>query len=316
MATLTETRQTGGFIVSEADGSRSRKAITVLSGQTLGAGEVCGAVKFALAAAPNPTVSGTGNGTMTLVRMNSQAQTGTYVVECTEAVTNGGVFSVTAPDGTALPDLTLTVGSGAATAYKSEHLDFTITDGSTDFAEGDTFSVVVTAGGTPVVKGTGNGTMSAISLGRDAQLGTYRVVCVTAATNGGTFRVETPDGAALQDFVLTAGSGTATAYTSRHVNMTITDGATDFAVGDYFHIVVANGSGKLVEFDPSTYDGRHIASHILYADVDASAADVAGVAVVRDAEVNWDELQWATGITTAEQALARTQLETAGIVGL
>ncbi|MBL4781790.1 MAG: head decoration protein [Porticoccaceae bacterium] len=44
MTELTEGRHAGEFIVSEANGSRSREAITVVSGQDLGAGDVVGKV--------------------------------------------------------------------------------------------------------------------------------------------------------------------------------------------------------------------------------------------------------------------------------
>ena len=40
MATKTEPLHTGGFIVSEANGNRSREVATVVSGQNLGVGEV------------------------------------------------------------------------------------------------------------------------------------------------------------------------------------------------------------------------------------------------------------------------------------
>jgi len=42
MATLTEGKHTGEFIVSQANGARSRAAITVKSGQTIDVGELVG----------------------------------------------------------------------------------------------------------------------------------------------------------------------------------------------------------------------------------------------------------------------------------
>lgn len=42
MATLIESRHAGGFIISEANGHRSRETITVASGQVLQAGHVVG----------------------------------------------------------------------------------------------------------------------------------------------------------------------------------------------------------------------------------------------------------------------------------
>lgn len=52
-------------------------------------------------------------------------------------------------------------------------------------------------------------------------------------------------------------------------------------------------SGKYVQYDDDgTDDGRRTAAAVLYADVDASAGDTAATAVVRDAEVNGEELGW------------------------
>lgn len=44
MATLTEARHAGEFILSEANGTRSREAVTVVSGQNLAAGTVVGRI--------------------------------------------------------------------------------------------------------------------------------------------------------------------------------------------------------------------------------------------------------------------------------
>jgi Bacteriophage lambda head decoration protein D len=317
MTTLTEGQHAGEFLVSQpADPSVTREVATVLSGQSLDAGEVVGKVLYAQAAAPVPAVVGTGNGVMTLVRPGKLAQVGTYVVTCTAAVTNGGTFSVVAPDGTILPSLTLTAGAGVATAYKSEHIDFTITDGSTDFAEGDVFSIVITAAGTPAVVGTGNGVLSALSLGRDAKPGSYVLTCTAAVTHGGTFSVTDPDGNRLPDLVMTAGAGVATAYATEQINLTVTDGSTDFAAGDVFCVPVARSAsyGKLVEWDPTTFDGRHRAAGILYDAVDASSADTAGVLVARGpVEINESELQWAAARTSAEKAYAMEQLAALGV---
>jgi hypothetical protein len=54
-------------------------------------------------------------------------------------------------------------------------------------------------------------------------------------------------------------------------------------LGNYFDICVFNQllGGKVVAWAPGTYDGRHKAVGILYDNVDASLADVAGVIVTR-----------------------------------
>ena len=55
------------------------------------------------------------------------------------------------------------------TAYKSTHLSFLISNGGT-MTLGDAYTVVVSAAGTPVLVGTGTGTVSGVSLGKYAKL--------------------------------------------------------------------------------------------------------------------------------------------------
>lgn len=297
MTTLTEGQHAGEFLVSEDEGTLSRDTVTVLSGQNLKAGEVIGKATRALAAAPIPAVVGTGNGTMTAIKPGPDAQTGSYVVKCITAAANGGTFSVTAPDGNALPN------AAVGTAYKHSHIEFLLNDGSTDFILNDTFTVAVTAGGTPAVVGTGNGTISGISLGRNTRPGTYRLECITAVLNAGTFKVVAPNGDALPNATV------AVAYTDDQINFTIADGSTDYIVGDYFHIVVAKGSDKAITWAPTAVDGSQNVAGILYAAVDASLADKKGVAVTRNAEVNAAELQYGAAITAAQKNVAIEQMK-------
>lgn len=319
MATITEGMWTAEAIVSEAENGRSRDAVTVLSGQNLVANSVVGKVTIAgIGRASVPAVVGTGNGAMSLVTAGADAQVGSYVVTCTAIATHGGTFSVVAPDGTALPSLTLTASTGATTAYASSHINFSITDGSTDFIVGDVFTIVVGTTAPTVLGGTGTGTISALSLSEDATTGTYIVINREAITNGGRFEVIAPDGTSLGDnFLMSAGSGTATAFTSRHINFTLTD-ATDFIAGNYFNVAVYKpaAAAKAVAWDPtpSTWDGRQTPAGVLYAAVDASAADVVGVLLARDAQVNAAELQWLTGLTVAEKTIGKAGLAALGII--
>lgn len=316
MTALTEGQYTGEFILSEAMGGRSRDAITVLSGQNLKAGAVVGRVNKGVGKAAIPAVVGTGNGTMSALFAGPEVEVGSYVVKCTGLATHGGTFSVTTPSGKALPSLTLTAGAGNTTAYRSRHINFSITDGSTDFAVNDTFTIVVTTGA-PAVVGTGNGTISGLSLGPDAKTGQYRVECIAAVTNGGTFKVVGPDGDIVAVGSIVAGAGgTLVLANQRQLNLTITDAATDFAVGDFFEVFVYNelAGGKCVAWDPTTYDGRDDVAGVLYENVDASAGDLAGVIVARDAEVRKDDLQWAAAITAGQKESAYLDLEKRGIV--
>lgn len=72
-------------------------------------------------------------------------------------------------------------------------------------------------------------------------------------------------------------------------------------------------SGKFVAVDPVAVDGSEVAAGVLSAAVDASAADKAGVAFVRDCEVNRSELGFGT-LDAGEQAAAVSELAAAGII--
>lgn len=310
-SSLAEGQHAGEFLLEEREsaGRPSRENITVLSGQNLKAGAVIGRVDRAIGRCSVPAVVGTGNGTMSKVFGGPEVLRGNYVVKCTAAVANGGTFSVTNPNGKALPALTLTAGSGNTTAYTSREINFSITDGSTDFVVNDSFTIVVDTTA-PVAVGTGNGTISALSLGPDARPGNYQFVCTTTATNGGTFTVTGPNGDVLGIFAMTAGAGAATAFATRQINFTLTDGSTDFAAGDTFNVAVFNelSSGKVVAWDPTTFDGRHRIGGVLYDNVDATLADTAGVIIARDAAVRAADLQYATAITAAQQDSAALEL--------
>lgn len=82
----------------------------------------------------------TGNGTMGAIAVSNAAKSGDYVLKVTKAATNAGDFQVTDPDGHV-------VGLGTvAVAFSGGGLAFTLADGSTDFAVGDTFVITVAAG--------------------------------------------------------------------------------------------------------------------------------------------------------------------------
>jgi hypothetical protein len=307
MATLTMGARDGEHLAKTFDPSYNNEAVTVLSGQDLDAGAVLGRITKALAAAPIPTIVGTGSGAMTALTFGPKVQTGSYVITLL-ATSATAAFSVVAPDGTALPN------GAVGTAYASEHVNFLISDGGT-MTLGDSYTIAVTAGGTPaVIGGTGTGTMSAISLGRDAQNGGYQVRLRAAVSHGGDFDVIAPDGTSIGRFLMGTTTGASAAFTSSHINFTLTD-ATDFILGNYFNVIVAAGSGKVVAYTPTTFDGRHEAYGVLYRAVDASLADAAGVALARGpAIVESSALGWGASVTTAQRASALSALAAKGIV--
>jgi len=312
MATYSEPVRSYEAVLSD-QGNISYEAVTIGVAADLAAGTVLGKKKFVQAAAPIPAVAGgTGNGTMSLLTFGPDVQVGSYVIQCTAAVAHGGVFSVTAPDGTALPSFTMGTTTGATARYTSSHISFSLTD-NTDFITANSFTVVVTAGGTPVVvtSASANGTISAITLGKLAQLGTYKVVNKLAGTHLGTFHVMAPDGSSIGSGIIAGGAGGTMVFTSDHVNFTITDGSTDFALDDYFNIIVANQSavtGYYYAYDPTAVDGTQDPCAVLVEAAAAASTAASANALVRLGEVKSADLTWKANVTAAQKAAAAKQL--------
>lgn len=93
-------------------------------------------------------ITGTGNGTLTAAALGSggAAKVGAYELKCLEAITNSGRFKLTDPDGKILTSQIVVPVSGAI-AYENFGLKFTLTDGSTDFAQNDLFTLTTTVDG-------------------------------------------------------------------------------------------------------------------------------------------------------------------------
>ena len=166
----------------------------------------------------------------------------------------------------------------------------------------------IAATGTPDGGNTGGGTLTGVTGGDDAQVGTYILTCITAASGAGTFEVEAPNGEALPD------AQVGVAYENPQLNFIINDGTPDFAVGDAFTIEVAPGSGECVAIDFEAVDGSQQAYGIAGGDYDATSAAVKGVAFVRDARFIVAALVWPAGATTDQMNKALAELKAAGIV--
>lgn len=157
---------------------------------------------------------------------------------------------------------------------------------------------------------TGNGTVTGQALGTNlgARRGTYRISVIEPVLNLGTFQVFGPDGALIGDGVV----GT---EFDNEIKFTINDGATDFVAGDAFAIKVTAGTYKYKEYDVADADGGQRPIGVLYAAVDATSADKAGVAIARDAEIRKDDLSWFSGATAAQKDEALDALAALGIIG-
>ena len=290
MTAQTETIGAGEFLLS-SQGALSLDGVTVASGENLATGVVVGRKTKRQAAAPIPTIVGTGTGLMSALSFGPDVQVGSYVITLL-ATSSTAAFSVVGPDGVALAN------GAVGTAYSSSHLSFLISNGGT-MTTGDSYTVVVTAAGTPVLVGTGTGAVSGLSLGQDAQLGTYRVqLLATSAT--AEFEVIAPNGSKLKR------GQVATAYTSSHVNFTLANGGT-MTSGDYFNFIVATHTKQVVGWDPTATDGSQDPAGILYRAVDASSAAAAGTIVSRLAEVKGSLLTFKAGVSAAAQTACKAR---------
>jgi phage tail sheath gpL-like len=91
-------------------------------------------------------LTGTGNGTLTAMTVTGAPVPGVYTLTVVTAATNGGTWRLTDPNGTIVSSsLLMTAGVGAATVFNVGGLQFTITDGTTDFALNDSFTMTVPA---------------------------------------------------------------------------------------------------------------------------------------------------------------------------
>lgn len=140
MSIKTEGVHAGEFLLSEANGARSRENIVIVTGAgKLAAGTLLAMITAANAMVPTAAGGNTGNGTIGSIAISSEAVSGAYLLTITEAAANGGTFEVTSSSGAV-------IGTGeVGVAFEAAGIGFTLADGSTDFAEGDAFTLAVTA---------------------------------------------------------------------------------------------------------------------------------------------------------------------------
>jgi hypothetical protein len=127
--------------------------------------------------------------------------------------------------------------------------------------------VIGTATAAAAAGNTGNGTISAITLGAGVKAGVYRLVCLEPVTNLGTFAVEDPDGVII-------GRAIVGAAFSGPIGFTISDGATDFVAGDAILVTVAAGGTNVLRCAAAATDGSATPWGICAIDADASVAEV------------------------------------------
>lgn len=140
MTTLTEGRYAGEHMVSEAEGTRARETVTLITGQNLSAGTVLGKITKAGTASAAAAAGNTGDGAMGAITVSATAKLGDYTLTIIEPAANAGSFDVEGPDGKS-------IGTGTvAVAFSKKGIAFTLADGATDFVAGDQFVITVAAG--------------------------------------------------------------------------------------------------------------------------------------------------------------------------
>ena len=212
-----------------------------------------------------------------------------------ESTNLGDVLKCEAPNLYSREAVTVLAGGGAERVLKAGAV----------IARRTRSTVTVTAGNGNT--GDGEATPADPALGALAEAGIYRLACITAEATG-TFQVLSPRGYVLPN--LTVG----TAYAGGHLNLTVADGAADFAVGDAFAIEVA-GDGKVVALDAAAVDGTAEAIGIVAYDVTApDGTDSEVTAILRDAILADRAIVWPAGITEEQKNAAIADLEARGIL--
>jgi hypothetical protein len=97
----------------------------------------------------------TGDGTVTagsVVAGDVIPLVGAYVLTVSTGVANGGIWKLEDPNGNLIADnLVMEVGAGLATTFVAGGMQFTITDGGTDFAAADFFTLTIVVDGDVVI---------------------------------------------------------------------------------------------------------------------------------------------------------------------
>lgn len=144
---------------------------------------------------------------------------------------------------------------------------------------------------------TGNGTLvldATTPILANALAGIYTVRCTVAGTNAATFLVIDPKGVSLGTASLSGSGGTLTF--SDRIKFVITDGSTDFIVGDGFDVTIAAGTGKYIPSVVTAVDGSQNPVAILADQSDPSAGDV-NAGLYLTGEFNSNAIVYDTGWT-------------------
>lgn len=167
------------------------------------------------------------------------------------------------------------------------------------------------------VGNTGDGTFTAGSViaGNIIPLvGAYNLECVAVILHGGVFKLEDPNGNIIgNNLTLNPGAGLATVFSVGGITFTITDGATDFIVGDKAALTVVV-DGDVVIYAADGVGGAQIPSMVLtYETVATGVEDQAHRALI-SGQVRREKLIIDAGGTITDRIV--DQLRDFGIVAM
>ncbi len=234
------------------------------------------------ASATGVTITGTGDGVPGALTLAANIKEGLYTLTCVEAITNKGRFEVADPDGERLEDLNVTV------LYSNTHFSITVADGSSDYIVGDTltFTVTIAHGGLftltdpdgvalteSIVLPGGTGGTVAVDVGgitftitdgaTDFAVDDFFTLTVVVA-EGGVFKLEDPNGNLVAIGLTISGVALgATTFVEAGMTFIITDGSTDFIVGDKFALTITDSEHKWQPFDVDAVNGLQFPRGIL-----------------------------------------------------
>ena len=124
-------------------------------------------------------------------------------------------------------------------------------------------ALVVTADG----GNTGDGTVTEEAtsvVGGPAKAGDWILTCIEAIADSGRFNLVDPDGVEVaSNILIPAGAGNNVVFIGSGLTFKITDGATNFALNDFWTIAVAIGSGKLKKSVSTSSDGSEIPKYVI-----------------------------------------------------
>lgn len=274
------------------------------------------------------TITGTGDGTPGSVTPAANVKEGLYTLTCVEAITNKGRFEVADPDGERLEDLNITV------AYSNTHFALTVQDGSNDYIVGDTltFTITIAHGGLfrlvdpngvtikddIVLPGGAGGTVDVDAGGitftladdtTDFAVADFFTMTVVAA-EGGVFKLEDPnDNLVATGLTLTGVALTAKTFILAGMTFIITDGATDFIVGDKFALTITDSEHKWQPFDVDAVNGLQFPRGVLPVEHVQVGAGSPQRRMLIEGEVYKDKLIIDAGdtVTAAHIALLRAE---------